>query len=72
MNGVAVGDGQEVLLLNWRIKAVITWIGIAVGIRGDKDENKELYVGEGYVTNEVADDLAKIGWKWKEYEDQGI
>jgi len=42
------------------------------GIRGDKDENKELYVGEGYVTNEVADDLAKIGWKWKEYEDQGI
>lgn len=46
------------------------------GIRGDKDDDKEYaneqYVGEGYVTNEVSDDLAKIGWKWKEYEDQGI
>lgn len=46
------------------------------GIRGDKDDDNEYaneqYVGEGYVTNEVSDDLAKIGWKWKEYEDQGI
>jgi hypothetical protein len=30
------------------------------------------FVGEGYVAGEIADDLAKLGWKWKEYEDQGI
>jgi hypothetical protein len=27
------------------------------------------YVGEGYVAGEIEEDLAKIGWKWKNYED---
>jgi len=30
------------------------------------------YVGEGYVAGQIEEDLAKLGWKWKLYEDDGV
>lgn len=30
------------------------------------------YVGEGYVAGQIEEDLAKLGWKWKLYEDDFV
>lgn len=30
------------------------------------------YVGEGYVSGEVESDFAKIGWRWKKYDDKDL
>lgn len=46
--------------------------GMGEGLGNGDSDGTLKYVGEGYVTNEVENDLYKIGWKWKEYEDQGI
>ena len=49
------------------------------GMRGDddldnraRDPNARPSVSEGTVTEEIENDLKQLGWKWKEYEDQGI
>lgn len=33
---------------------------------------KNNWQGEGYVAGQVSEDFAKIGWKWKEYEDKDM
>jgi hypothetical protein len=33
---------------------------------------KNNYQSEGYVAGEVSEDFAKIGWRWKEYEDDFV